>query len=279
MDLNDVIKSAYSIIPNRIQHQIRRAIDPEFRSRQDELRRLRELPRRTETTTDLLGATTHLIDAASFLSAYRSIFEQEIYAFDPQYGSPKILDGGANIGLAVLYWKQNIPEADIIAFEPDPDIFDVLERNVRQHGYDEDVVLVQKGLWSKSGAVAFQSDGADAGQLVETENVKTTGRQVPVACLTPYLDERVDMLKLDIEGAEVEVLNDVAEHLGSVQNLFVEYHSYVGEEQRIDEVLGILRDAGFRIHIKPELVADQPFLQRLNSYGMDHRLNIFAYRD
>jgi phenylalanine-4-hydroxylase len=67
--------------------------------------------------------------------------------------------------------------------------------------------------------------------------------------------------------------------LGSVQNLFVEYHSYVGEEQRIDEILQVVRETGFRVHIQPELVANQPFVERLESHGMDHRLNIFAYRE
>jgi hypothetical protein len=83
---------------------------------------------------------------------------------------------------------------------------------------------------------------------------------------------------LDIEGAEVEVLLDAAGHLGTVENLFVEYHSYTGEEQRVDEILRVLRQSGFRVHIRPELVADQPFVQRLENNGMDHRLNIFAYR-
>jgi hypothetical protein len=58
----------------------------------------------------------------------------------------------------------------------------------------------------------------------------------------------------------------------------VEYHSYIGQEQRIDDILRVLRQANFRIHIQPELVADQPFLERKESYGMDQRLNIFAYR-
>jgi hypothetical protein len=87
------------------------------------------------------------------------------------------------------------------------------------------------------------------------------------------------MLKLDIEGAEVDVLLDAAGHLGGVQNLFVEYHSYVGKEQRIDEILRVLQQAGFRVHLQPELVADQPFVQQLESYGMDHRVNIFGFRE
>jgi FkbM family methyltransferase len=219
------------------------------------------------------------VDAASFLSAYRAIFETEIYAFEPDHNVPKIIDGGANIGLATLYWKRNFPSAQITAFEPDPEIFDVLKKNLKERGYDN-VELIQKGLWSETTTLQFEPDGADGGQ-VKDEAPEEGGdvQKIPVTRLKPYLNDRIDLLKLDIEGAETEVLNDAAEHLRSVQHLFVEYHSYVGEEQRVDEILHVLRRAGFRIHVQPELVADRPFLQRMESYGMDHRLNIFAFRN
>jgi FkbM family methyltransferase len=273
-----MIECVKSKIPSRIKRQVRRVIDPEFRARQNEINRLQKLPRRTKTTTSLLGNVTHVVDTASFLSAYRAIFEEEIYTFQPERNPPRILDGGANIGLASLYWKQEIPGAHVTAFEPDPEIFEVLQRNVKEHDYD-DVKLVPKGLWWEEGNLEFQPDGADAGHVASVSDGEATEDVVPVTRLVPYLDERVDMLKLDIEGAETEVLLDAADHLGSVRNLFVEYHSYVGKEQRFDEILRVLRQAGFRIHIQPELVADQPFVQRLDSYGMDHRLNIFAYRE
>lgn len=101
---------------------------------------------------------------------------------------------------------------------------------------------------------------------------------VPVVRLAPYLDQSIDLLKLDIEGAETEVLLDCQDELDTVDHLFVEYHSYLEQEQRLDEILRVLREVGFRVHIQPELVADKPFVHQLDSYGMDHRLNIFAYR-
>jgi FkbM family methyltransferase len=271
----DKIKSK---IPARIKRKVRRLIDPKYRDRQNEIHRLQQIPRRKKTTTSLLGNETHIIDSASFLSAYRAIFTEEIYIFEPTQTPPRILDVGANIGLATLYWKRHFPDAQVTAFEPDPEIFDILKTNVKKHGYG-DVTLVQKGLWSEKGKLEFQPDGADAGHMTSVTDAGAKGNVVPVRRLVPYLDERVDMLKLDIEGAEAEVLLDAADHLEPVQNLFVEYHSFVGKEQRVDEILRVLRQSGFRIHVQPELVADRPFVQRLESYGMDHRLNIFAYRE
>jgi len=272
-----MLKRLRSFIPERLRRHWRRIVDPEFRAHRREIERLQRLPRRTSAATDVLGPPTHIVDAASFLSAYRAIFEQEIYMFEPAQSPPHILDGGANVGLATLYWKRQFPDAQITAFEPDPEIFETLGKNVEQHGCD-DVTLVPKGLWSEEGKLEFEPDGADGGHMADVTDGETEKRSVPVTRIVPYLDGRIDMLKLDIEGAEVEVLLDAAGYLGSVQNLFVEYHSYVGKEQRVDDILRVLRQAGFRIHVQPELVADQPFVQRLESYGMDNRLNIFAYR-
>jgi FkbM family methyltransferase len=243
-----------------------------------EIQRLRELPRREESSTKILGPPTSIIDAASFLSDYKAIFEQEIYAFESDRRSPRIIDGGANIGLATLYWKRRFPEAQITAFEPSPDAFQALKDNVKSHGL-EDVTLIQKGLWKTEGRISFEMDGADGGHFSEFPAENSVGRQeVPVTRLVPYLDQRIDMLKLDIEGAEVEVLLDAQGHLEQVRHLFVEYHSYPGEEQRIDEILTVLREAGFRIHLHPEGVDPQPFVEVSVYNGKDHAVNIFAYK-
>jgi FkbM family methyltransferase len=275
--IGSLLDFAKSAVPRKLKQKVRCVIDEGFRARQNEFRRLSELPRRTPTTTDLLGASTHMVDAASFLSAYRAIFQSEIYAFEPADPEPTIIDGGANIGLATIYWKRHFPDAEIIAFEPDPRLYETLKQNLEEHEYG-DVRVVRKGLWSEDTTLKFQPDGADGGHVAGGENEGADMQQIPVTRLVPYLNNPVDLLKLDIEGAEVEVLNDAAGHLGSVQNLFVEWHSYIGEEQRIDDILRVLQEADFRIHVQPELVADQPFLERLESAGMDHRLNIFAYR-
>ena len=264
-------------ITRRLKKGLRWATDPAYRHRRSEFQRLREEKRYVPGCTPLLGPPLQYVDAASFLSAHRAIFEDEIYAFQPQSNPPRIIDGGANIELATLYWKRQFPRAEVVAFEPDPQVFEVLRWNVDVHQCDG-VTLIQKGLWSKEAELEFQPDGADGGHVDEVSSYRGDTVRVPVTRLVPYLDEPVDLLKLDIEGAEVEVMRDAAGNLQDVQHLFVEYHSYVGEEQQVDEILGVLRDSGFRIHIQPELVAGQPFIERLESYGMDHRLNIFAYR-
>src|SRR5436309_4261583 len=85
-----------------------------------ELKRLSTLPRYQPTCTRLLGKPVHLADAPSFLVSFYEIFGRQLYRFSPRRERPTILDCGANIGVAILYWKQAFPEAEIVAFEPDP---------------------------------------------------------------------------------------------------------------------------------------------------------------
>lgn len=267
--------------PSSVYSFLSKLVNPRRWSRLWEIQRLQLYDRYVPTTTSLLDHPTRIVDTASFLSAYSAIFEDEIYAFEPDGKAPTIIDGGANIGLATLYWKKEWPEAEIIAFEPDPDIFDVLRWNCEAHNCS-DVTLVKKGLWSEVTTLRFHSDGADAGHVGENASSDRAGKEnitsVPVVPLAQFLDQPVDLLKLDIEGAETEVLLDCGDALDTVDHLFVEYHSYVNQEQRLDELLRALRESGFRIHVQPELVAEQPFVQRLNDHDMDQRLNIFGYR-
>jgi FkbM family methyltransferase len=217
------------------------------------------------------------IDAASFLSAYTQIFEREIYTFSTEQPAPMILDCGANIGLAVMYWKRLFPEARIVAFEPDPGAFLALQSNCMRWSLG-DVELVDAAVWTESGESEFLSDGADAGRLL-TPRAKDTGSgMVRTVRLRDYLTSHVALLKLDVEGAETDVLRDCADRLDGVERLFVEWHSFVDDEQSLDELLSILRAAGFRFHLHPELVSPSPFRSVRENAGMDQRLNIFAFR-
>ena len=250
----------------------------DYRSKCREIKRLQLFPRYRQDSTDLLGKSVRLVDSASFLSAYQQIFERELYRFNTSRENPKIVDCGANIGLCILYWKQLYPAADITAFEPDPEVFETLVWNCK-HWELPNVELINKAVWSSETELPFWAEGADGGRLLgNSELHDKPSTTVMTAKLRDYLQGAVDFLKLDIEGAETEVLLHCVDRLQRIANVFVEYHSFVGKEQEIDALLRVLRQADFRIHIQPELVSQKPFVEQLNNQGMDQRLNIFAYR-
>ncbi len=103
--------------------------------------------------------------------------------------------------------------------------------------------------------------------------------KVPAVRLRDFLNREVDFLKIDIEGAEDKVMPDIADSLSHVLNLFVEYHSFSRKEQKLPEILHLIKAKGFRIHILPEIVSDRPFCEVKEYAKMDMQLNIFCWRE
>jgi hypothetical protein len=102
---------------------------------------------------------------------------------------------------------------------------------------------------------------------------------IPTIRLKDYLTTPVDFLKIDIEGAEWEVLEDCAGQLQQVENLFVEYHSAPGKKQYLPELLAVLERAGFRLYIKEAWNnRPVPFVPLHYRPFWDLQLNIYAYR-
>ena len=240
-----------------------------------ERRRLAALPRYAATVTKLPGFPFRIPDGPSFLASWVEIFDKEIYNFCPGGGPMRILDCGANVGVSCLYFHRQFPGARITAFEPDPKIFAYLESNLAAAGAGE-IELVAKAVWSANTTLQFQSEGSDAGRGGAAGK---NAIEIPAVRLRDYLNEPVDFLKLDIEGAETEVLLDIAPSLGRVQNIFVEYHSFAGQPQSLGRVIQTLTDAGFRVHLHPMNVAPHPLRETPSYLGMDMQLNIFARRE
>ena len=262
----------------------------DYRRAYREIARLTALPRYVPTTTSLLGTPFELLDAYSFLGMYREIFQQEIYRFRTNNPEPFIIDAGANIGVSTLYFKTKHPTSTVVAFEAAPDVFRLLEANIRRAALSG-VQLVERALWSSETTLRFLPEGSDGGRIASAGDERekryntfrfkewTPGPIVQTTRLRPYLDRPVDFLKLDIEGAETEVLRDCADLLRNVDNLFLEYHSFASEEQTLHEVLAILRDAGFRTQIQQVTpTSPRPFMTRYLRWGMDVQLNIFCMR-
>ncbi len=264
-------------IPQRIRIRIENWRNPELRESRKEIRRLELLPRYQPGWTTVRGTPVHYVDALTFLPMRKSIFEDEIYRYVSLEEKPKIIDGGANIGLAILYWKRLYPHAEIEAFEPDPSVFQVLQENIKAWRF-EGITLHQRALWKQNETLTFSSEGSDAGSLAQGAPA-SKAIHVEAIRLQEKLHQPVDFLKLDIEGAEVPVLEDCEEELKNVAHLFVEYHGYWNRPQELQKLLSVLEKSGFRTHIQSDLSARHPFVARDCRGSMDVTLNIFAYRE
>jgi FkbM family methyltransferase len=238
-------------------------------------RNLLQVPRYKKGLTKLAGAKTLFVDSLSFLFMYREIFDNNVYQFVPSRLNPVIIDCGANIGLSLIYFKRIFPQAKIVAFEPDKDIFNVLQYNITESHQLSDIHLVNAALWVHENGINFKSEGADAGRIIENEN----NYIVPTCKLSNYLEEEVDFLKIDIEGAEYEVLKECGDKLRNVEQMFIEYHSFENKPQQLSQILDLLTRQNFRYYLTmPGLKSANPLI-KLNKYaGMDMQVNIYAKR-
>ena len=217
-------------------------------------------------------------DPYSFLWQVKEIFVDESYKFVPSSNSPVIYDCGSNVGTSVAYFRKEYPEAKIKAFEADPKIFAVLKENLSKNGLEK-LELFNKAVWINDEGVELGIEGADGSSVFSKENTV----RVESVRLKKLLSEEkeIDLLKMDIEGAEANVIPDCADELSKVKNLFLEYHTFVGRKQNLAEVLSILEKSGFRYFIKQEADRKIPFVNRKNKNNpqMDLQLNIYAYRE
>ncbi|HEV7348040.1 FkbM family methyltransferase [Telluribacter sp.] len=217
-------------------------------------------------------------DTMSFLFQHKEIFADEYYLFTTEQPQPVILDCGANIGMSVLYFKELYPQARITAFEAEAGIASLLRGNLQTNGI-RDVQVVDKAVWINEEGVWFGSEAADSSSIFSDSNQR---RLVPSVRLRDYLraQERIDFLKIDIEGAEIEVLEDCRDSLGHVRNLFVEFHSYLGHPQSLASVVKVFEENGFRYYLDTNQHRKRPFVthQYRGNDAMDLQLNIFGYR-
>lgn len=269
------------IIPLKLKHQIVNYIinkySPRKPVRKEEFPTLIKEERFIKQTIKLFGRDFTVTDSASFLSTYSEIFKSEIYRFSCTSHNPYIIDAGANIGLSIIYFKQRFPNAEIVAFEPDPETYEVLCNNVDSFELSK-IKLVQKALWNTETTLHFFAEGADGGRLA-IDSDKEQIIEVETIQLRQFLNRKVDLLKIDIEGAETTVLENCTDLLVNTERIFVEFHSFSEKEQELDRLLAILSEAGFRYYItKIGVTSTHPLDSITTSLGMDNQLNIFANR-
>lgn len=211
-----------------------------------------------------------------FLHGLRELFVEELYRqqFPPH---PLVIDCGANIGLSIVYIKQLSPDSEIIAFEPDETNFELLSMNMRSFGYNA-VTLRKEAVWKADTTLRFSNEGSMSSKITDQGGSAT--RDVKAVRLRDFLTKPVDFLKIDIEGAEFEVLMDCAERLQLVRNLFIEYHGVFGQIGELNAILALVTDQGFRYYIKEAApVYAQPFCQVKDpAIPYDVQLNIFCIR-
>lgn len=245
---------------------------------EQQINELKNQPRWLKGFINIFNHNFHFHDAICFYDSYQEIIRDEIYKFKPVSSKPVIIDCGANMGVSVLYFATEYPTATIIAFEPEDDIYKILEENIASFKFTN-VSLQKKAVWDKETKLEFFTDHGMGGSVANVFK-KQQPLLVTTVRLADYLQQPIDFLKIDIEGAEYTVLKDCEPYLKNVKNIFVEYHSFVNKEQKLEEILLMLKQNNFRYHLKQSFSQRRPFVDKvLACENMDMAINIFAYKE
>lgn len=186
-------------------------------------------PRVCRIFTDGVAEPLYVRIPSSDALTYYQVFKDREYDLKVDRSPETIIDAGANIGLASIYFAVRFPSATIIAIEPEQSNFEMLKKNVAPY---LNIVPINAALWNEnkeirlldpglgnSGFMTANDDGQDAAE---------SGLMVPAITvdriMQQYRVERIDIFKIDVEGAEMEIFEEPSLWIDKVDSLVVELH-------------------------------------------------------
>lgn len=194
-------------------------------------------------TTTFRDLTIHYNDEDELATLIDEIWRRRTYYVDLPTNTPYIIDAGAHIGLATLYFHSLYPQARFLCIEPNPNNLVLLKKNLEDNRV-ENVTILPNALSDQEKTVQLFTNphwtvfsslkhggwtGDEQGEYIEVETRR----------LSPYLQEHVDVLKIDIEGEETAVLREAQHYLKHVDHLLLEFHKTKTHTE--DLVLKLLR--------------------------------------
>jgi FkbM family methyltransferase len=160
---------------------------------------------------------------------FKQVFLEDQYNFHIPFTPSTIIDGGANIGLASVYFANRFPNASIVAVEPSQENFKIVEKNIAGLAT---VKAKLGGIWNDNKHLAIvNAKDNDNAFMVEEVDPNTPGC-IPAYSITSIVKEMnwstIDLLKLDIEGSEKEVFEKNYETwLPNTKMLIIEVHDHM----------------------------------------------------
>ena len=159
---------------------------------------------------------------------FNQVFIESQYAIPLPFAPLNIIDAGANVGFSPLYFTNRFPGSTIIAIEPNDSNFESLQKNTANH---PNIKLHHKGLWYRDAQLYITNlDSKVQNDYIVAETEDTTNKSsFPAISIASIIKENnwetVDLLKMDIEGAEREVFGfNFEEWLPKTRVIFIEVH-------------------------------------------------------
>ncbi len=210
------------------------------------------------------------------ISIIKDIFVFQEYKFTSKKKKPFIIDCGSHIGLSIIYFKKLYPSASIIGFEANPKTYALLVENISRDSLTN-VELVNKAVGKSYGKIDYYvsaltknawswGDSGVKNAWYNSRDYKTI--QVPCVKLSKYINKEVDLIKIDIEGMEEIVLQEIKPKLKYVNEIIMEYHgSKKSKNNQLKNILNTLEENGFDYRLKYPSSLLHPFRKEISNIG------------
>ena len=175
---------------------------------------------RTRVNDHAILLRNNRIDLAVYIATFMAGYHRSPLHLGAR---PVIVDLGSNIGLTLIDFKIAYPECRLVGVELDPDNFTVLQENTQSISNCQ---TINAGIWKENGSIFYENLDAQSFKIVEKEG-KNTKLMRSITMNTLFNEQnidRVDYLKMDIEGAEYAVMSENLDWLQKVRMLNIEYH-------------------------------------------------------
>lgn len=204
---------------------------------------------------NVFGRKVFFFSYRDFIGLFEEIFIGREYYFECVGNSPRIIDLGSNTGMSVIYFKWLYPGALISAVEADPATFAMLKKNVEANGLNG-VTLLNNAVYDRITTVKFYFDVSKTGSLQmsmsATRGTERSFNRVKTILASSLIKNNIDMVKMDIEGAEGVVMKELEKKgaLKRISRLAMEvHHNIEGSSEMLSGILGIFTKNKFKFQI------------------------------
>ncbi|MCW9035482.1 MAG: FkbM family methyltransferase [Rhodospirillales bacterium] len=212
---------------------------------------------------------------------YKEIFRKHCY--QPPISLPdnaRIIDGGANIGLSVLYFLTKFPQAHVEAYEANPDTYDLLKKTIGSSKTDQRrYQLFNKALHTSDGTVKFftlpDCPASLNASISGRDSLDQDGIEIEVEAVDfrRILEKPVDFLKLDVEGHEYQLLTLPEVTPKSIRSMIVEFHDLEQNKENFINLINQFYGLGYEVKT---LEGEEVSLSDSTLFGKDILLKIYA---
>ena len=192
---------------------------------------------------------------SSDIYAFSQIFVEQEYQSLNLIDGDLILDLGANVGFSSAYFLSRYPQSSVIAVEPDPSNFAILQRNLTPYG--SRATVIHAAVWSHPTKVSIRAEqyrdgGPWTRQVEERKSGDIAAVDIP-SLMALSQRSKIGLLKMDVEGAEVVIFGGKCDWLNHVDRIAIELHDDSVFGNATEVFYNAIRSQNFKISQNGEL--------------------------